>query len=168
MPGESAGDPTTLVRFRKLIVLGGFDSLLLMEGSNDLANRDSRSIPPAIANLRAMLDDAKSRAMRPFLATVPPMVPGGPRGLAWSLVPMIDDQIRQLAMSESVPLVDVYAGFGDSFQQYIGPDGLHPNAAGYAKIADLFFAALKSTLETLPAATSTRANALPFVQRPRR
>jgi lysophospholipase L1-like esterase len=142
--------------------------VLLMEGSNDLANRDSRDIPLAIANLRAMLDDAKSRTMRPYLATVPPMVPGGSRALPWSLVPMLDDQIRQLAMSENVPLVDVYAGFGDSFQQYIGPDGLHPNVAGYAKIADLFFAALKSTLESPPAATATRANALPFVRRPRR
>jgi hypothetical protein len=45
---------------------------------------------------------------------------------------------------------------------------LHPNTAGYAKIADLFFAALKSTLESPPAATATRANALPLVRRPRR
>lgn len=165
--GESAGDPATLSRFRKIVVVGGFDSVLLMEGSNDLANPGPGNIPPAIANLRAMLDDAKGRAMRPYLATVPPMVPGGSRAQAWSLVPMLNDQIRQLAMSENVPLVDIYAGFGDSFQQYIGPDGLHPNAAGYAKIADLFFAALKSTLESPPAATATRGNALPSIRRPR-
>jgi hypothetical protein len=31
---------------------------------------------------------------------------------------------------------------------YLGPDGLHPSGDGYAKIADLFFTAIKSTLET--------------------
>ena len=44
-------------------------------------------------------------------------------------------------------LVDVYQGFGGNLA-LIGPDGLHPSADGYAKIADLFFTAIKQTLET--------------------
>jgi len=31
--------------------------------------------------------------------------------------------------------------------RYIGVDGLHPNEAGYAKIADLFFQAIQANLE---------------------
>ena len=31
--------------------------------------------------------------------------------------------------------------------RYIGVDGLHPNEAGYAKIADLFFQAIQTNLE---------------------
>jgi hypothetical protein len=69
------------------------------------------------------------------------------RGLPWSLVPGFDDQVRGLAATEGVTLVDVYQGFGGNMG-YLGPDGLHPSADGYAKIADLFFAAIKSTLET--------------------
>jgi lysophospholipase L1-like esterase len=148
MRGESAGDSATVARFTALLSSRSFDAVLLMEGSNDLSDRDSRKIPPAIDNLRTMIRNAKSRTVRPYLATVPPMVQSGSRGLAWSLVPMINDQIRLLATSEGVTLVDVNAGFGSDFGQYIGFDGLHPNAAGYAKIADLFFTAITTTQET--------------------
>jgi lysophospholipase L1-like esterase len=58
-----------------------------------------------------------------------------------------DDQVRGLAATEGVTLVDVYQGFGGNLG-YIGPDGLHPSADGYAKIAALFFSAIESTLET--------------------
>jgi hypothetical protein len=51
--------------------------------------------------------------------------------------------------------VDVYAGLGAAYAQYIGPDGLHPNQAGYTKIAQIFFDVLKSTLEVQPAVTGT-------------
>jgi lysophospholipase L1-like esterase len=58
-----------------------------------------------------------------------------------------NDNVRGLAAAENVPLVDVYQGFGGN-QALIGPDGLHPSADGYAKIADLFFSAIKQTIET--------------------
>ncbi len=64
--------------------------------------------------------------------------------------------MRALAVSEGVPLVDVYGAFGNDLT-LIGADGLHPNAQGYAKIADTFFAAIRQTLETPPAATGTSA-----------
>jgi hypothetical protein len=38
--------------------------------------------------------------------------------------------------------------------QYIGADGLHPNDAGYAKIGETFFNAVKANLEVT--ATSLR------------
>jgi lysophospholipase L1-like esterase len=125
--------------------------VLIMEGTNDLYDRDDRVFPAAIDGLRQMIRDAKGRSIRPYLATVPPMNPSACvpvcRGLPWSLVPGFDDQVRGLAAAEGVTLVDVYQGFGGNMG-YLGPDGLHPSADGYAKIADLFFAAIKSTLET--------------------
>ena len=166
LPGEKAGDSTTLSRFSSVISSRAYESVLLMEGSNDLSDRDSRLIPPAIANLRTMIRDAKSRNVRPFLATVPPMVAGRPRALPWSLVPELNTNIRGLAASENVTLVDVEAGFGASFDQYIGFDGLHPNEAGYAKIAELFFNAIKSTLEAQPSLSAPTA--VPFFRRPHR
>jgi lysophospholipase L1-like esterase len=166
LPGEKAGDSTTLSRFSSVISSRAYESVLLMEGSNDLSDRDSRLIPPAIANLRTMIRDAKSRNVRSYLATVPPMVPGRPRALAWSLVPELNTNIRSLAGSEGVTLVDIEAGFGSSFDQYIGFDGLHPNEAGYAKIAELFFSAIKSTLEAQPSLIAPTA--VPLVHRPHR
>lgn len=38
----------------------------------------------------------------------------------------------------------------------IGFDGLHPNAAGYQRIADTFFAAIKDSLETRPTTSTER------------
>jgi lysophospholipase L1-like esterase len=161
-PGESVGDSATLSRFSLVVANRIYETVLLMEGSNDLSDRDSRKIPPALANLRTMVRDAKSRGLKVFLATIPPMVPGSQRGLAWSLVPEMNAGIRNIASSEGVPLVDVEAGFGSSFGQYIGSDGLHPNEAGYAKIADLFFGAIKSSLEVQPALTAPAG--FPIVQ----
>jgi lysophospholipase L1-like esterase len=152
VPGEKAGDSATLSRFSLVASNRTYEAVLLLEGTNDLADRDSRQIPPALVNLRQMVRDARSRNLKVFLATIPPMVPGRPRALAWSLVPDMNSGIRNIATSEGAVLVDIEAGFGTPFDQYIGFDGLHPNETGYAKIADLFFTAIKSNLETQPAA----------------
>jgi lysophospholipase L1-like esterase len=170
-PGEdTSGSPpgATLARFQNVLAassrLGFYQAVLLMEGTNDIFyGNDSAKIGAAVTNLGAMVDYAKSRNVRPFLATVPPMVPGGDRACGNREVVPLDDGIRMLAAQKGVTLVDVYAGLGASYQQYIGPDGLHPNAAGYAKIADTFFTTLKQTLEVPQATTNTFAAPTPVL-----
>jgi lysophospholipase L1-like esterase len=148
--GEFAEDRGAQSRFSSLVSSRQYSVALIMEGTNDLYDRDSRAVPRAIDGLRQMIRDAKSRDIRPFLATVPPMNPAACspvcRGLAWSLVAGFNDAVRALAMAEDVPLVDVHQGFEGNLA-LIGPDGLHPSADGYAKIADLFFTAIKQALE---------------------
>jgi lysophospholipase L1-like esterase len=177
-PGEfAAGNPpgATLQRF-KLVLNGGpaaiagsnvnagpFRSVLLMEGANDIFYSDGSDkagalIQAAVGGLRSMLDEAKGRGLRPFLATIPPQVPGSDRSCGNQEVAPLNDQIRLLAAQEGVPLVDVYAGMGAAYAQYIGPDGLHPNQAGYAKIAQIFFDVLKSTLEVQPVTATAPAS----------
>lgn len=150
-PGEAASDPATLRRFMALTSSRRYSVVLLMEGTNDLYDRDDRIVPHAIDGLRAMIRDAKGKGIRPYLATIPPMNPAACvpvcRGLPWSLVSGYNDSVRALATSEGVTLVDVYQGFEGNLG-LLGPDGLHPSAEGYTKIADLFFAAIKQTLET--------------------
>jgi lysophospholipase L1-like esterase len=132
---------------------GRFSVVLIMEGTNDLTTHDSLTIPRAIAGLRQMIRDAKGRSVRPYLATIPPMNPQGFRGsvYSWDLVPSFNDNVRALALSEGVTLVDVYQGFNNNLS-LLGIDGVHPNADGYAKIADVFYTAIKTTLETSPSA----------------
>ena len=158
-PGEAAGDPATLVRFVNLVSTRQYSVALIMEGSNDIFYGDASQEAVAIAGLRQMIRSAKGFGVRPYLATVPPTNPpacdpvcrGRDEG---GLVPGLNDSIRALALSESVTLVDVYQAFGTNLA-LTGPDGLHPSAAGYAKIADVFFQSIEQTLETsLPSSSS--------------
>ena len=150
-PGEAASDPAALKRFIALTSSRRYSVVLIMEGTNDLYARDDRIVPFAIDGLRSMIRDAKGRGIRPYLATIPPMNPTACvpvcRGLPWSLVSGFNDSVRTLATTEGVTLVDVYQGFGGNLA-LVGSDGLHPAAEGYAKIAGLFFEAIRQTLET--------------------
>jgi lysophospholipase L1-like esterase len=168
-PGEAITDPYTFSRFVGLTSSHQYDVVLIMEGSNDLllSTRDSSVLPRAVAGLREMVRDAKTRFIRPYLATIPPINPAGSRGRFWGadLVPRFNDSIRSVAAFEGVTLVDVYQGFGGNFA-LLGSDGLHPTAEGYAKIADLFFTAIKQTLETpLPSSTGTTGASRPTAPR---
>jgi lysophospholipase L1-like esterase len=150
-PGEAASDPNALRRFVSLTSSRKYSVVLIMEGTNDLYDRDDRIVPFAIDGLRSMIHDAKGKGIRPYLATIPPMNPSACvpvcRGLPWSLVSGFNDSVRTLATSEGVSLVDVYQAFGGNLS-LLGPDGLHPAAEGYTRIADTFFTAIKQTLET--------------------
>ena len=39
-------------------------------------------------------------------------------------------------MTKGVPFVDMVAAFGSAFQPLLSPDGLHPNDAGYQRMAE--------------------------------
>src|SRR6185503_17082059 len=111
-----------------------FEAVLIMEGSNDIGDRDSRAIPPAASALQSMIRDAKSRGMRAYLATIPPEDPTrcNPvcRGLAWSVVEPMNVAIRNVAAAEGIPLVDVYTALAADVPRYISADGLHPTELG--------------------------------------
>lgn len=160
-PGEAVVDQTTFPRFTALTSSRRYEVVLIMEGANDLANRDASIESSTIAGLQQMIRDAKSRGIRPYLATIPPENPAGSRGLAWSLVPAFNDRVRALAAAEGVTLADVFQAFGNDLATYIGIDGLHPTPAGYAKIAEVFFTAIKQTLETPPPTAITTSAARP-------
>jgi lysophospholipase L1-like esterase len=155
-PGEAAGDqtavPTALVRFIGLITPLQYSVVLIMEGSNDIFYADPTAEQPAIDALRAMLRYAKGISVRPYLATIPPMNPSSTactpvcRGGGYALVDGLNDQIRTLATTEGVTLVDVNQAFNGNLA-LIGPDGLHPNADGYAVIAGTFLTAITQTLQ---------------------
>lgn len=149
-PGEFAGGAGTFSRFTGITSSRQYEVVLIMEGTNDIfggTGGNPLGIPPAIANLRRMVGDARSRGMRVFLATVPPANPAGPRGAQrYQAIPSINAEIRQLAVAEGVPLVDVFNAFNNNFT-YLSQDGTHPNAEGYALIASTFYDVIRRELE---------------------
>jgi lysophospholipase L1-like esterase len=149
--GEKAGDSATLARFTSIASSRVYEVILLMEGTNDIyggTGGNPPGIQPAIANLRRMIGVARSQGVRTYLATVPPMNPAGSRGaLGYQTVPSLNAEIRLLALSEGIPLVDVFQAFNNNFA-LLSTDGLHPNAAGFEVIANTFYQAIRSTLET--------------------
>ncbi len=150
--GEAVTDSGTLGRFVSFTSSGRYDVALIMEGTNDVYDarngRGTALLDVAAAGLRSMIGDAKSRKIRPFLATIPPINPAGFRGAVYGaeLVPGFNDRVRSVAAAENVPLVDVNQAFGGNLA-LLSTDGVHPNPDGYKKIAAAFFDAIKSTLE---------------------
>lgn len=49
---------------------------------------------------------------------------------------------------EGAVLVDTWQALGGTPNPYVDFDGLHLTAAGYAKVADAFFTAMRTKLET--------------------
>ncbi|MGE3176460.1 MAG: GDSL-type esterase/lipase family protein [Vicinamibacterales bacterium] len=149
--GERASSSVAQTRFRDVLSARLPQVVLIMEGTNDIYGINGGNpsgIPGAISGLRSMIQTAKGRGVSPYLATVPPMNSAGSRGAQGYLtVPLLNEQIRQLASAERVPLVDVHAAFSGNVA-LLSSDGLHPNAAGFDVIAQAFFAVIRGTLES--------------------
>jgi lysophospholipase L1-like esterase len=156
-PGEAVTGSSTFPRYVGYTSSRAYDVVLLMEGSNDVGDQRFSAITSALGQ---MIDDAHSRGMQVMLATIPPQNPNGTdtakRQMQAPLIAPLNDQIRGLAASKRIPLVDVYDAFGGDLS-LLGADGLHPNAAGYSRIADTFFTAIKQNLEVSSAIVVTGA-----------
>ncbi len=163
-PGEAVTDPGTLPRFVVLTSSRQYEAVLIMEGTNDLQKAHNAAslssqegiLGSAAAGLRQMVGDAKSRGLRPLLATIPPMNPSGSRGAVYGaeLVSSFNDRIRSVAAAENITLVDVQLAFGGNLA-LLSSDGVHPNADGYNTIAGAFFDAIRRTLENRTSVASS-------------
>ena len=129
-------------------------ALLLLEGINDIhagTPTQASAIPTLVTSLRTMVQEGKRRGLTVFLSTLLPERKGACR--AFDFTDDIEDvlaantQIRALAQSENVPLVDMYPAFSGSLTTLLGADGLHPSEAGYQKMADVFYDAITRRLE---------------------
>jgi lysophospholipase L1-like esterase len=146
---------TGVTRLPGTLDLAAPDVLLLLEGINDLFDGDPAKIPFVIDGLRSMVLQARNRNVRVALATLTPLGPSAHNHAA-PILPTMNEQIRLLASQQGAVFVDLYTAFGGTSVPYIGVDGLHPNTAGYQKIADTFLAAIRANYE----ATSTSQNRL--------
>jgi lysophospholipase L1-like esterase len=120
--------------------------LLLLEGANDIPLGEDGAASSAAQEISVWVAEAKARGIRVFLATP---VPGKPGSKQIQPILLVDyaNRMRRIADVQGVALVDLYNLMLPDANRYIGVDGLHPNEAGYARIADLFFQAIQGALE---------------------
>ena len=141
-----AGERLTegIVRFEDALNAARPEVVLLMEGVNDL-----RSLGPDISTdiLAFMAQQAQSRDARVFLGSMLPTVAGRQRSQPVSELVLLNGKLQAMAVQRGLVYVDLYTTLLPEAEAIIGADGLHPTEAGYRRIADVFFAAIRSSLE---------------------
>jgi len=153
-PGETAAEGAT--RLSQVLTMNAPEVLLLLEGINDIHERGNQAahVGPLVQALRTMTREARSRGIHVFVGTLLPEDPCGCRAFDFvdgrDDIVTANDQIRAMAASEGAILVDLHPGFAGQTATLLSFDGLHPNEAGYAKMAEIFFDAIRQRLETHP------------------
>lgn len=145
LPGEWAQDAER--RLPGVLANARPDVVLLLDGYNDISAQLDLGVIRATNSIDRMAKEARGRGARVILATLPPPRPGGPRTVPTKLITDLNGWIRSIASGEGAVLVDLYGGMLSDVTRYIGPDGLHPTEAGYRRIAELFFEAIRTDLE---------------------
>jgi lysophospholipase L1-like esterase len=135
LPGELAVDGEN--RY-DTVVNGGHQLLVLLEGVNDL--NAGVTISAVADALREIVRSAKAHGKKVIIMRLPPGKPKETDG-QWKApdparVASLNSAIETLASQEGLPTVDLTAAFGSNYQALLSPDGLHPNEAGYQKIAE--------------------------------
>ena len=142
-PGERILDGVQ--RFPAALAASRPEVVLLMEGVNGLPG-----IGPDIsaALMRLMVQDAQNGRARVFVGSMIPQVAGRPRAMTPTFeLTNYNRTLQQMSIEEGATFVDLYNAMLPEAATLIGSDGLHPTEAGYRRIADLFFAAIRAQLE---------------------
>jgi lysophospholipase L1-like esterase len=144
-PGEWAEDGA--VRLPGILASNRPEVVLLMEGTNELGALGTPGVARASRAIDTMAREVRNRGARLFLATVPPTRATGANTIPPSLINALNATIRTTARGENAVLVDIHGAISADVNRYIGADGLHPTEAGYQRIAETFFAAIRGELE---------------------
>lgn len=127
------------------------DVVLIHLGTNDIGQMGAAGVANADTNLRLIID--RIRSVRPnvtiLLAQVIPIGPGSGYFPNADQVAPLNTVVATIAtemntLESPVILVDQNAGF--DLATMVQPDGLHPNLAGEAQVADVWFATLEMLL----------------------
>jgi lysophospholipase L1-like esterase len=146
----NSGEPSERILDGSQRFPGVFDAsrpevVLLMEGANGLPQ-----VGPDISTglMRIMVQTAKNGGARVFVGSMIPQVAGRPRATTPVSETLAYNNVLQImSTQEGVTYVDLYNPMLPDAATLIGSDGLHPAESGYRKIADLFFAAIRTQLE---------------------
>jgi lysophospholipase L1-like esterase len=148
--GQTTGQ--MLVRFRQDVIDLSPVAVLILAGTNGLAgNTGLSSLQMIEDNLQSMCESAKAHGIRVILASVLP-VSDYPwrRGLHPAAeVRQLNDWIKHYAQSNGFVYLDYYSAMTNDqggLDAAVSPDGVHPNAAGYAIMAPLAEKAIQQAI----------------------
>lgn len=130
-------------RFSSTCAAAEPEAVLLLEGVNGIND----GIEPIIRALTRMVEDAEGLGTRVFIATLVPTLEGRQRSQSVLRIQELNERIARLAAAEDAVLVDLYTAMRPDAATLIGVDGLHPTEAGYRRMAELFFDAIRADLE---------------------
>ncbi|HWC01127.1 MAG TPA: SGNH/GDSL hydrolase family protein [Methylomirabilota bacterium] len=140
--GEETGEGVRRLPSVLAIDKPGF--VLILEGSNDAHQCHNGDV--ATNNIQNMVRIAKASKMIPVVGTLPPSFRNNP--CADDVIQYINTNLRAFANVERVTLAEIFDGMNDRSLFGISPnrDPLHPNEAGYARMADIWFQAMQKAI----------------------
>ena len=142
--------PQMLVRFRQDVVGLKPKAVVLLAGINDIAENTGKTTLEAIeGNLASMCEIARANGIRVVLCSVLPA-----SKFSWrpdivepaSKVRALNAWIQHYAEENTAVYVDYYSSLVDDkggLKAELGPDGVHPNRAGYDLMAPLVQAGIE-------------------------
>jgi lysophospholipase L1-like esterase len=137
-----------LSRFIGTFGLDHPDVVVLLEGYNDIifAADGGLGIAAAEHGVSALAADARNRGARVFICTLSPSKIGR-RQIAMSAIQAANDRLRVVARGEGAYLIDVFSALLPDVDANVSSDGLHLTPAGYRRLAETVFAAIRTDLE---------------------
>ena len=127
-----------LVRFYQDVIALHPRVVHIMVGTNDIAGNTGPTSPAAYQNaVRAMVDLARANHIVVILGSIPPSIQFGwqPAVTPGPWVARLNAWLKDYAKSAGLVYADYHtalAGPAGELPAEFGPDGVHPNAAGYA------------------------------------
>jgi lysophospholipase L1-like esterase len=137
-----------LVRFVDSFLQDSPEAVIILEGVNDIgaAETTGLGIDTAERGVSALAADARNRRARVFIVNLPPTKPGR-RRVPLSTIQAFNDRLRVVARGEGALLIDIFSALLPDVDAMVGSDGLHLTEAGYRRVGETVFAAIRDDLE---------------------
>lgn len=141
--------PQMLIRFRADVIALKPQIVVILAGVNDIAgNTGPATLEMITNNIFSMIDLAKAHQIKVILCSVLPAVdfPWNPNQNPAAKIITLNSLLLQYADENQISFVDYHTAMVDDYNGLplaYSADGVHPNTAGYEKMAPLVERAIK-------------------------
>lgn len=144
-PGEAAVDG--VLRFPSVLRATTPEVVILMHGVNDLSVLGPAAVNRVADYVNRMASDARNAGDTVFICTLPLHRKGGSHALDEATITAYNRVLRDVARGEGATVIDFER---EVDIRLVGADGLHLTEAGYGRMADVLFAAIRTRFEITP------------------